>query len=75
MNNILETGHRQSHNLTKDNIENKQMDEIEELLETRNCNNPAIRLYRVQYPYNTHPYRKNNTPDRKILSELQHRPI
>ncbi len=43
---ILEAGYRQSHHLTKDNIENKQIDEIEELPETENCNNSVIRSHR-----------------------------
>ncbi len=45
-NGILEAGYRQSHYPIKDNMENKQIDEIEEFPETRNCNNPIIRLYR-----------------------------
>ncbi len=68
-NNILETGYCQSHHPTKDNIENKQMDETKKLSETRNHNNPVIRPYRGRYPYNIHPYRKNNIPSRKVLSE------
>ncbi len=43
---ILEAGHRQSHHSTNDNIENKQVDETEELPETGNHSNPVIRLYR-----------------------------
>ncbi len=46
MDDILEAGHRQSHHPTKDNIENKQVDETEELPETGNHSNPVIRLYR-----------------------------
>ncbi len=75
MDNILEAGYCQSHHLIKDNIENKQVDEIEKLSETGNCSNPVIRSYRRRHPYNIHPYRKNNIPDRKVLSELQYKPV
>ncbi len=44
--NTLETGYRQNHHPIKDNIENKQMDETEELPEIRNRNNSVIRSYR-----------------------------
>ncbi len=44
-NDILEIEYHQNHYLIKDNIENKQINEIEELPETRNCNNPAIMPY------------------------------
>ncbi len=70
---ILEAGYCQSHHLTKDNVENKQMDEIEELPETGNYNNPVIGLYQRRYFYNIYLYRKSNIPGRKVLSEPQYR--
>ncbi len=51
MDDILKTGYCQSHYLIKDNMENKQMGETEELPETGNHNNPAIRPYRGRHPY------------------------
>ncbi len=75
MDNILEAGYHQSHHPIKDNIENKQVDEIEEFPETGNYNNPAIRLYRERHPYDIYSYRKSNIPDRKVLSEPQYKSV
>ncbi len=74
-NDILETGYCQNHYPIKDNMKNKQVDEIKELPETGNYNNPVIRPYRGRCPYNIHPYRKNNIPNRKVLSEPQYRSV
>ncbi len=74
-NDVLKAGYRQSHYLIKDNIENKQIDEIEKLSETENCNNSVIRLYRKRHFYNTYPHQKSNIPDKKVLSEPQYKPI
>ncbi len=52
MDDILEAGYHQSHHPIKDNIENKQRDKIEKLLETGNRNNSIIRPYRGRYPCN-----------------------
>ncbi len=75
MNDILETGYCQSYHLIKDNMENKQIDKIEKLSETKNYNNPAIRPYRKRHSYNIYLYQKNNIPNRKILFESQYKPV
>ncbi len=45
-NDVLEIRYYQSHHPIKNNMENKQIDEIEELSEIRNCNNPVIGPHR-----------------------------
>ncbi len=72
---MLEAGHRQNHYLTKDNVENKQVDKTEELSETRNHSNPAIRPHRRRRLHDIYLCRKSNIPDRKVLSEPQYRPV
>ncbi len=75
INDVLKAGYRQSHYLIKDNIENKQIDEIEKLPETENCNNSVIRSYRKRHFYNTYLHQKSNISDRKVLFELQYKPV